>query len=631
MKQLTCEMCGSTELVKQDGFFLCQTCGTKYSVEEAKKMMVEGTVEVQGYVNVQNAAQVDNLYKLAISSFESKNYAQAENFCNQIISIDSNNYDAWKLKGEAINYQISSKNPRILEVYNCIMTSFRILDDETKKQKKSEVLSSLCVCLEGEIDYWLMQLEALRPSDEITNKVKVVFLDCAIKMTESLNELGFSPKDAKFYNDYLRKYFSQKVFDICVDLWENTVYYNYYRGGFTDEYHPDDDIWNTFRNEARNLCGLLEFCLDRCYNSITPELRVKYYISIIYWLQEVLKTKSYKRMISTTKNGLGIVVNEYEYWEGDSHLTQKSIESYEKVIESYKDKIEKTYEEIDESLNIEDLLNLAKQHLNNQEPTFASYRYKNVIKKEPTCTIAYLGLAVAIIEYGGQVTNAIEQINLSAKQTTIINNKDYLNFLLNYKCGDSKRTLLAFTCDKLDYNASSYLIKLGADVNALDVNGTTPLWKLASFNISSSNPELTRQLAKLLIDHNAKLNITSKDGRALYNNHTDVEIAKMIRQKDSTIQKGYPNNKGCYVATCVYGSYDCPEVWTLRRYRDDTLGSTWYGRLFIRTYYAISPTLVKWFGKTNWFKKLWKGKLDRMVAKLQAKGVEDTPYEDKNW
>lgn len=88
---------------------------------------------------------------------------------------------------------------------------------------------------------------------------------------------------------------------------------------------------------------------------------------------------------------------------------------------------------------------------------------------------------------------------------------------------------------------------------------------------------------------------------------------------------------GCYVATCVYGSYDCPEVWTLRRYRDDTLGSTWYGRLFIRTYYAISPTLVKWFGHTNWFKKLWRGKLDRMVKKLQSNGVENTPYQDKDW
>ena len=88
---------------------------------------------------------------------------------------------------------------------------------------------------------------------------------------------------------------------------------------------------------------------------------------------------------------------------------------------------------------------------------------------------------------------------------------------------------------------------------------------------------------------------------------------------------------GCYVATAVYGSYDCPEVWTLRRFRDDTLAETWYGRAFIRTYYAISPTIVKWFGKTEWFKNLWKPMLDRMVRDLQSKGVENTPYEDRKW
>ena len=90
-------------------------------------------------------------------------------------------------------------------------------------------------------------------------------------------------------------------------------------------------------------------------------------------------------------------------------------------------------------------------------------------------------------------------------------------------------------------------------------------------------------------------------------------------------------NEGCYVATCVYGSYDCPEVWTLRRYRDQTLGSTRRGRAFIKLYYAISPKLVKMFGKTKWFKKMWKGKLDRMVKKLNDSGVENTPYQDKNW
>ena len=108
--------------------------------------------------------------------------------------------------------------------------------------------------------------------------------------------------------------------------------------------------------------------------------------------------------------------------------------------------------------------------------------------------------------------------------------------------------------------------------------------------------------------------------------HDDAYIQELI-----TKMNGLQTAGGCYVATAVYGSYDCPQVWTLRRFRDYTLAETWYGRAFIRTYYAISPTLVKWFGHTEWFKKMWKGKLDRMVANLNAEGVENTPYEDRNW
>ena len=94
---------------------------------------------------------------------------------------------------------------------------------------------------------------------------------------------------------------------------------------------------------------------------------------------------------------------------------------------------------------------------------------------------------------------------------------------------------------------------------------------------------------------------------------------------------GGGSSGGCYVATAVYGSYDCPEVWTLRRFRDETLAKTWYGRAFIHVYYAISPTLVKWFGNTNWFKNMWRGPLDKMVANLNAEGVPDTPYNDIDW
>lgn len=88
---------------------------------------------------------------------------------------------------------------------------------------------------------------------------------------------------------------------------------------------------------------------------------------------------------------------------------------------------------------------------------------------------------------------------------------------------------------------------------------------------------------------------------------------------------------GCYVATAVYGSYDCPQVWTLRRYRDNTLAQTLWGRAFIRAYYAISPTLVKWFGRASWFQRFFKVRLDKFVARLQQNGTEDTPYNDKQW
>ena len=86
--------------------------------------------------------------------------------------------------------------------------------------------------------------------------------------------------------------------------------------------------------------------------------------------------------------------------------------------------------------------------------------------------------------------------------------------------------------------------------------------------------------------------------------------------------------KGCYVATAVYGSYDCPQVWALRRYRDDYLSAHWFGRAFIKLYYTLSPTAVALFGKTKWFNKVWRGILDRKVRKLKAKGYQDTPYND---
>lgn len=88
---------------------------------------------------------------------------------------------------------------------------------------------------------------------------------------------------------------------------------------------------------------------------------------------------------------------------------------------------------------------------------------------------------------------------------------------------------------------------------------------------------------------------------------------------------------GCYVATCAYGSYDCPEVWTLRRFRDFALAKTVPGRAFIRAYYALSPKLVDRFGKYDWFKAACLKPLNAFVAWLNGRGFDSSPYEDRNW
>ncbi len=129
-----------------------------------------------------------------------------------------------------------------------------------------------------------------------------------------------------------------------------------------------------------------------------------------------------------------------------------------------------------------------------------------------------------------------------------------------------------------------------------------------------------------------KISYISSRGEFVNQSYLKTEtgrLASEIKTKDSSYTQPTARKPGCYVATAVYGSYDCPEVWTLRRYRDNTLAITWYGRAFIKTYYALSPTLVKWFGNADWFKNMWKPTLDKMVEKLNNNGVEDTPYNDR--
>ncbi|MBR0420783.1 MAG: hypothetical protein IJI66_16600 [Erysipelotrichaceae bacterium] len=87
---MTCEMCGSTDLIKENGVFVCQNCGTKYSVEEAKKMMVEGTVEISGFVKTDNS---EAYIKRAEPFLSEEKWDQAAEYYNKALD---ENPDSWQ-------------------------------------------------------------------------------------------------------------------------------------------------------------------------------------------------------------------------------------------------------------------------------------------------------------------------------------------------------------------------------------------------------------------------------------------------------------------------------------------------------------------------------------------------------
>jgi hypothetical protein len=344
MKKLACEMCGSIDLIKQDGLFVCQNCGTKYSVEEAKKMMIEGTVEVTGTVKVDNLEKKSNLYVLARRAREDSDYENMEKFYGMIQVEDPNSWEA----------AFFSVYPRVMR------------------------------CKLGEIES-----VAIIMNNSIENVMKL--------------------------------------------------------------------IKKTVSNEQEQLSAVID---------VTTHVRL-----------------ASLKLYSASKENFG---------EKDSNLFVVQSMQVVKILYNLGDQIELIYGD-----------------------------------HEGLCQLA---------------------------------------------------------------------------VSA---------WKIAI--------EKTREMMLHLLSDATNRN----------------ECLKYVKSYTNKIQKydpDYTPTKGsCYVATAIYESYDCPQVWTLRRYRDNTLANSWHGRTLIHLYYATSPIIVKRFGQTVWLKKLWRGILDLIVKRLQDQGIESTPYIDKNW
>ncbi len=94
MKAIQCEMCGSSNIIKQDGVYVCQYCGTKYSVEEARKLLADGPVEVFGTVKVDTSGELDRLLQAARNAREISDDESAIRHYERVSALQPDNWEA---------------------------------------------------------------------------------------------------------------------------------------------------------------------------------------------------------------------------------------------------------------------------------------------------------------------------------------------------------------------------------------------------------------------------------------------------------------------------------------------------------------------------------------------------------
>ena len=130
-------MCGSQDVVKKDGLFICSHCNTKYSVEEARKLMVEGTVTID------HSSELENLLKAARNAREIGDDESAITYYKKISAITP---DSW----EAMFYLVILKTNEIklsqiqscaISVSNCLLKVFSLINETiTNEDDKKEAI-----------------------------------------------------------------------------------------------------------------------------------------------------------------------------------------------------------------------------------------------------------------------------------------------------------------------------------------------------------------------------------------------------------------------------------------------------------------------------------------------------------
>lgn len=123
MKELVCKMCHSNEIVPKDDLYVCESCGTKYTKDEAEKLSVEVIVKND------NAEKISALLKAAKRAREMSNWESAAKYYDEVLGLAPDNWEAvfYSAFCTAYNCKIANIASAARLVHNSLKPTFMLI------------------------------------------------------------------------------------------------------------------------------------------------------------------------------------------------------------------------------------------------------------------------------------------------------------------------------------------------------------------------------------------------------------------------------------------------------------------------------------------------------------------------
>lgn len=270
MKKLSCEICGGTELTKQGSFFVCASCGAKYSVEDSRKML-----------GISPAAE---LLEIVQNALQAGSFGEAEQYCQKLLESDASDWKAWFFKGKAAGWQSSLSSPRISETLHAFAEAWKYCP-----APEQDALCAACQKeLQSLLSAWLesrMKTFFPHPDDAALGELRA-----DVMQIQDILRYPPVPIDLALENP---ENFALILNNGVCTAWEK-VYENYC--GLDS--HPSDGDFVRFVDEGDVLlavCDLgLMLCGDTEEQAAPNEMKIQLYENMVFIQKKIIAGKSYR-------------------------------------------------------------------------------------------------------------------------------------------------------------------------------------------------------------------------------------------------------------------------------------------------------------------------------------------------